>query len=730
MILRIAKLELHRLFSSPIAWVMLALFAGKTGIDTVLHMSDVHTAIKAGASFHSLTWALFFQSGAPFDSIQTSLMLVVPLLTMGLISQERSSGTIKLLYSAPIQLQSLVIGKFLAIVSFSLILLAISAIIVTGASLSIAQPDHGTIAAGFLAIICILITYSAIGLFTSSLTNYPVIAAILTIIVFIGLDYLEGFVEGVPLVSELVYWFSPTSHLTDIQDGLIQSKDLIYFILISALFVLLTLANLNAQRLQGKMLNQIRVKMAVAVVTTLILGNLTTNPFVNFSSDWTATKTHTLDPTTSKLLDELNGDLEIVHFGHILKSYNIRKDFQQRTIQSWAPYERHFPQLKQSFLFFGGDAEFIDTLRHREDLTQAQKEQAVAELFEVPEHLVLSQQELHQRYPAAVNKNPRSSGEMLFAHNNNSVLYPSNFNDQYLGGAVSELELASVLKRLKGSALTIGFLTGHYEAGLNHYKDTDWGGFFNAQLSRYAAINLGFDFTQVELNQPQALTNIDILVIADPKAELSDNHLAQIDQYLAQGGDLLLAFDPSRVEVVAPLLTRCGLTANTPSHRQLPNNESRAIVTKQAAQKLNTAKSALVIGKATGLEVVNNHAEFEVTPLVNNFDTQEQTMMLLERTQNGKQQKIVVSSETGLFSNKTVKRTQMGPTHETQFVLNLFRMFSNDQYPVRLDVNLPKDLTWQLTNDQLSFYRYLYMLFLPLIPVVFGVVIWRRKSKR
>src|SRR5690606_28313783 len=110
------------------------------------------------------------------------LYLYIPLLTMGLISRETSSGTIKLLYSSPIKVREIVFGKYLAMIVYSLVLVTIVTIFVISGIAQIESPDTGMLMTALLGFFLLLCAYAAIGLFMSSLTTYQVVAAICTFV--------------------------------------------------------------------------------------------------------------------------------------------------------------------------------------------------------------------------------------------------------------------------------------------------------------------------------------------------------------------------------------------------------------------------------------------------------------------------------------------------------------------------------------------------------------------
>src|SRR5689334_21558985 len=122
-LLKVAKAELKTLFYSPIAWFLLIIFFIQAGIIYFGQLDPIARMQGSGVELsYSLTNAIFYGNRGVFNSVVQNIYLYLPLLTMGLISREMCSGTIRLLYSSPINVSSIVLGKFLAIMVLSLLL--------------------------------------------------------------------------------------------------------------------------------------------------------------------------------------------------------------------------------------------------------------------------------------------------------------------------------------------------------------------------------------------------------------------------------------------------------------------------------------------------------------------------------------------------------------------------------------------------------------------------------
>jgi ABC-2 type transport system permease protein len=176
------------------------------------------------------------------------VLFAVPLLSMRLVSEERRSQTLPFLFSAPLSLTEIVLGKFLGLVAFlSILVVYIAAMLST---LNIwADIDFGFIVANSIGLLLMVASFSALGLYFSSITQQPVVAAILTFIALFALMFLDRFFAGDP--SNTLASLSLTRHFQSFAGGLIDTADIAYFALFIASFLTLTVRRLDADRLRG-----------------------------------------------------------------------------------------------------------------------------------------------------------------------------------------------------------------------------------------------------------------------------------------------------------------------------------------------------------------------------------------------------------------------------------------------------------------------------------------------
>src|ERR1700744_1192702 len=190
-IFKIARTELRNLFYSPVPWFLAIVFLILCALpftnllSGIAYMEDLllKNDPKFGDLGYSLTKGVFLGLETIFENVSQDLFLFIPLLTMSVISREINNGTIKLLYSSPIKLREIVLGKYLALVVFNLLLVSIVGIFIITGAFTIKSVDIGLLLSAALGFFLLACTFSAIGLFMSSLSTYQVVSAIATLVI-------------------------------------------------------------------------------------------------------------------------------------------------------------------------------------------------------------------------------------------------------------------------------------------------------------------------------------------------------------------------------------------------------------------------------------------------------------------------------------------------------------------------------------------------------------------
>ena len=163
-IYKIAKAELQSLFFSPIAWLILILYTFQTGMDFAGLVDGVMKGREMGYGVTNGTSRFFGGWDGVLTVVQGYLYLYIPLLTMNLMSRELGSGSIKLLYSSPVTNVQIILGKYLSMLIYALVLVGILVLYVIIGAIIIKNFDYPQVLTGLLGIYFLICAYAAIGL--------------------------------------------------------------------------------------------------------------------------------------------------------------------------------------------------------------------------------------------------------------------------------------------------------------------------------------------------------------------------------------------------------------------------------------------------------------------------------------------------------------------------------------------------------------------------------------
>ena len=210
MIGAIAKTELQTLFYSPIAWLVLVIVAVQAGMGFMGNFISIVEYQGQGYNNTGFSLRLLGEQGL-FGMLKGNMYLYIPLLTMGLLTRELSSGSIKLLYAAPVNNAQIVLGKYIAMLVFCFVLICIPVIYIFFTGFTVEHFEWGAVWSGLLGLYLLMCTYAAVGLFMSSITSYQIVAVICTVTLLGVLQAVGTMWQDVLFVQEITYWLSISS---------------------------------------------------------------------------------------------------------------------------------------------------------------------------------------------------------------------------------------------------------------------------------------------------------------------------------------------------------------------------------------------------------------------------------------------------------------------------------------------------------------------------------------
>jgi ABC-2 type transport system permease protein len=228
----IFRRELRSYFNSAIAYVVLVVFVAIIGW---FHTSNLFLANVASLRLM-------------FELIPAVFLFVVPAVTMRLLSEEKKSGTIELLTTKPLHDAEIVLGKFLA--AWALIGIALLLTLVYYVTIALlGKIDNGPVIGGYLGLMLMAGVYVGIGLLASSLTENQVVAFIVGFVLVFALFMLDKILIYVPeALTSIVEFLGIDYHLSNIARGVVDSRDIVYFLSLLGFTIYLTVISLGRRK--------------------------------------------------------------------------------------------------------------------------------------------------------------------------------------------------------------------------------------------------------------------------------------------------------------------------------------------------------------------------------------------------------------------------------------------------------------------------------------------------
>lgn len=233
--LTIAKRELTSLFYSPIAYVVMGLFALGTALIFFIFFSPGAAASLAGVNM-GLLWLMIF---------------LIPAISMRLVSEEFRSGTIETLMTSPVSDAQVIVGKWLGAMGFLLALL-LPLVVLTVVLALYSRPDYGPILTGYLGLILIGGLFLAIGTLASATTQNQIIAFLITVFIICMLTLVMYYLGGSSLLWQwmmpAIYYVNPMERFAEFNKGVLDLTAVIYFISGICMFLFMAVKVLESKR--------------------------------------------------------------------------------------------------------------------------------------------------------------------------------------------------------------------------------------------------------------------------------------------------------------------------------------------------------------------------------------------------------------------------------------------------------------------------------------------------
>ena len=468
-----------------------------------------------------------------FSTAPYLFMFLIPAITMRSLAEERREGTFELLLTRPLTDWQIVLGKYFA--SLLLVLFALIPTLVYYYSVyvlgnPVGNIDTGAVIGSYIGLFLLGACFVAIGLFASSISKNQIIA--FTIAVFLCFFFYSGFdslSQILSLQSLTLEDLGITEHYQSVSRGVLDTRDLVYFIIVSGIFIWLTLFVLLRQR-QKTINNKVTIGVVVVLV---VLGLISTLTFTRF--DFTKEKRYTLSPISRQIMNSVAQPLKVTVY------------LQGDNFQPWMKRLQHATRDMlgdlQAYSHDNIQYEFVNPIANIKGLSDDQQKAVydsleakgiVGQGYSIKTDNGVSQMLI---FPQALIQ---YKGQTIAVNLLQSRMGLSE--DEVANNSIQNLEYAfsSAIKKItSGGKPEVGFTEGHNEL-------TD------VQLySAMKTLGDGYDVGRVDLKTiPFAgLLQIKLLFIPKPDKPFTELEKFKLDQYIMRGGKVVWTIDQVNAEL-------------------------------------------------------------------------------------------------------------------------------------------------------------------------------------
>ncbi|MFD0792378.1 gliding motility-associated ABC transporter substrate-binding protein GldG [Mucilaginibacter litoreus] len=469
-----------------------------------------------------------------FSTAPYLFMFLVPAVTMRSLAEERKDGTFELLLTRPLTNLQIVSGKYLAsvlIVLFALIPTLVYYFSISTLGTPQGNIDTGAVIGSYIGLFLLGSVFAAIGLFASSVSKTQVIA--FTIAVFLCFFFYTGFNSLSSILSLQALGLQNlgiTEHYESISRGVLDTRDLFYFLVADALFIWLTLYVLHKQ--QGRKLAGTTFLSSLGIIFSLLAVTVLSGKiFTRF--DFTKEKRFTISPVSRSIMQGLQKPVTVTVY---LEGDNFpggMKRLQTSVKDLLADLQAYNDELQ---------FKFTDPLK---GLSQEQQKQQYADLeakgIEAQNLSVKTDDGVSQKiiFPfALVTYQGKDIAVKLLQTQSNINLSP----DEVLNNSIQNLEYAftsAIKKASSGGKQRIGFTEGHNELNDLQLSDAMRSLSDGYLVGRVNLATIPFD----------SLTKISLLIVPKPDKAFTELEKFKLDQYIMRGGRMLWAIDQVSAEL-------------------------------------------------------------------------------------------------------------------------------------------------------------------------------------
>lgn len=767
MTLKIARAELLNLFFSPVAWLVIIFYFIACGIPFVEHMST-YFRVQSVMFDADRNWKGFDGNGLTLEltwpvvtSLINNLYLFIPLLTMGIINREVNAGTIKLLYSSPISIRHIVFGKYLGLLALvAVLIIIISIFLFTGTGI-ITNPEVKRQFAYALSVFLVANAYIAIGIFISCVTNYQIVAGVLTFVMFFTLNSISALWQQYDFFRDITYFLSIAGRANYLLQGLISTRDIFYFILITVLFLGFAMIKLKSTQ-ESKQWTIAFGRYSGLFIIVLIVGYLSARPGQVKYWDVTERKSNTITLSTQNVLKELDGSpLIITLYTNLLGANAINGLPQNRNFYTWSfweQYRRFYPNMEFRYVYYydAPDNSLLYKIYPKRSIHQIADK--YAKEFGIRKSIFLKPVEIRRQIDLS-SEQDRLVMELEY-RGKKTWLRTFRDGDVWPG---QEIVAGSISRLTRDSVPKILFTSGDFERSPYRQNERDYGNHVLNTAARYSLINLGIDADTISPGISAIPGNTSVLVVADPRKEMDRSKREKITRYLENGGNALLLSEMKKQPIINPVLQGLGIniddgTVVHPGNNEMPHilnvnlTDAGGHLSAEAHMYSYQLKSTKVLptiiegGANISYQKTNG---FEITPIIelkgdkntwiergilvvdsaapvyarNEGDTILNSYIFgvsLKRSINNKEQRIIATGDADMLTD--YRHGGVGNAFYSWLLENKYPFYAN--YPN------PRDLYFTTGPSTIKLFKALYTYVIPAILLILATVLLVRRKRK
>ena len=560
---------------------------------------------------------------------------------------------------------------------------------------------------------------------------------------------------------------------------MICSEDLLYFPLVTALFLSLTVVRLNAVRQKVPFLKTLNRNLIV-ILGACFIGYLSSRPTLMAYYDASSIKWNTLNKQSQEIVSKLDGELTITGYANILSGSYFHVGFPyfiQRNRELFKKYERFKPDMKLKMVYYYDSlvsaygekiAEYFAKECAKEpNLTLWERAKFKCERISIDSMMLKSPEEIRQKVDL--------TGERTFVwhikRENGDSSWLRIYNDLFIYPA--EAEISAALKRLTMDLPKVAFVNVYKSRTASDYTPWGYSQVAGEKSFRESLLNQGFDAVEIDLNQ-KIPNDVDILVLSDWRERFIPEEEQVLRDYIASGRNLFILGEPKRREVMNPFLRELfgvELAEGTLVQYRRPELAPDVLIAVIDSNAIDLSYQYgripyVVLPGTAGIEQVRND-EFEMIPILKTdtvaFDVRKKEnrpyyvwneleglnhmdeklicnpsademakeyypAVALRRMVNGREQRVIVTGDADCISNGEL--AQQRSSVNLQMILGSFHYLSDNEMPV--DMRRPPYRDTKVFIDRPG-YDMLHAGFLYVLPLLlFGtcMFLWFRRRGR